>query len=213
MVRTARQMRLRRWETALLLGLATALLFALWLEGQQSRLASEVLRLHVIANSDSDGDQSLKLEVRDAVLAKAVEYTADANSAQAAWTALEPHLEELAAAGQMVADMAGEDVSVAARLTTAYFPTKEYDGFSLPAGRYQALQVTIGAGEGHNWWCVIYPALCVVPVSEQTETALSSGLGEEDARLITQDGTGYVIRFKCLELWGELRHWAAGLLQ
>ena len=93
-------------------------------------------------------------------------------------------------------------------LTTSYFPTREYTDFSLPAGYYRALKVKIGAAEGHNWWCVVYPPLCSVGVVE-TEPA-SLGLTPEEMSLITQEDSEYVLRFQCAEWWGELNRWLTG---
>ena len=114
------------------------------------------------------------------------------------------HLAELAGAGQAVVRENGYDYAGRASLGTSHFPTKTYDGFALPAGDYRALRVTIGAGEGRNWWCVVFPTLCVSAASEWQDTAVSGGLSDEDVRLMGEEDEGYVLRFKCLELWDKL---------
>ena len=87
-----------------------------------------------------------------------------------------------------------------------WFPTKEYTDFSLPAGNYTALRVVIGEGGGKNWWCVVFPPLCLGSVTETTaQTAVSGGLTEEEVSLITGESEGYVVKFKALELWDRLR--------
>lgn len=195
---------LRRGECALLVLAAALTLFCSWLGGYQERLSGKLLRLHVVANSDSDADQALKLEVRDAVLDCAAGYLENVSDVRAAEQVLGAHLAELAGAGQAVVREKGYDYAVRASLGTSHFPTKTYDGFALPAGDYRALRVTIGAGEGRNWWCVVFPTLCVSAASEWQDTAVSGGLSDEDVRLMAEEDEGYVLRFKCLELWDKL---------
>ena len=195
---------LRRWECALLVLAAALTLFCSWLGGYRECLSGKLLRLHVVANSDSDADQALKLEVRDAVLACAAGYLENVSDVRAAEQVLGAHLAELAGAGQAVVREKGYDYAVRASLGTSHFPTKTYDGFALPAGDYRALRVTIGAGEGRNWWCVVFPTLCVSAASEWQDTAVSGGLSDEDVRLMAEEDEGYVLRFKCLELWDKL---------
>ncbi len=196
-------MKLRPWELTLML-MTAALLFCLAVGSRDQRqLAGQVVRLHVLANSDSDEDQALKLEVRDAVLAETEPLLSGAADRGAAEQVIADHLSDINAAGQAVVDEAGYPYTVHTELTTCYFPTREYTDFSLPAGEYRALRVEIGKAEGHNWWCVVYPPLCTVGV-EETEPA-SLGLNEDEIGLITQDSTEYVIRFQCVEWWSELR--------
>ena len=152
--------KLKRWEVALLCGVLAALLWSAWAGQEQAELAGQVIRLHVLANSDSQADQELKLAVRDRVLEQAEDlYPEDATLEQAR-EILEDNLDELAAAGQQVVDEAGKDYPVTAQLEECWFPTKKYENFALPAGEYTALRVVIGEGEGQNWWCVAFPPLC-----------------------------------------------------
>jgi stage II sporulation protein R len=198
--------RLRRWELALLLGLAAALLLGLWLERQQTEIADSVLRLHVLANSDGEADQALKLQVRDRVLAEAEQILGEETSVEDAAAKLEENLDRLAAAGAEVVAREGYDYPVRASLEETWFPTKEYGDFSLPAGRYQALRVVIGEGAGQNWWCVVFPPLCLGSVSESTrDIALRAGMDEQQVALLTGESEGYVVKFKALELWEQLK--------
>ena len=163
--------KLKRWEVALLCGVLAALLWSAWAGQEQAQLAGQVIRLHVLANSDSQADQELKLAVRDRVL-----------------------------------ERAGRDYPVTARLEECWFPTKEYGDFALPAGEYTALRVVIGEGEGQNWWCVAFPPLCLGAATESVEEATAAGLFTEDqAGLMTRENEGYVLKFKSLELLGQLR--------
>lgn len=197
--------KLRLWESALMLAFGLTLLAGSYSSACRSALADQVLRLHVIANSDSASDQALKLEVRDAVLEQATPLLAGADSQRSAEAALLPHLEELAQAGQAVLTAAGCDDAVTVSLTDAWFPTKVYDGFSLPAGTYRALRVVIGQGEGQNWWCVVFPPLCLASVTEEvSEAAALSGLSDDQVALITGRDGGYVLKFKLIEWWEEL---------
>ena len=188
--------RLRGWETALLAAVCITLLTGVWAQARQSALADKVVRLHVIAVSDGEEDQSVKLRVRDAVLAY-----------------LEPRLQEASGAAEAAAVIAAasgdlqrlaEQVSggsARVELGREDYPTREYDTFSLPAGEYTSLRITLGEGRGRNWWCVVYPPLCTASVEAAQETA---ALSTDDVRLITGDGEGYVLRFRLLEWWGEL---------
>ena len=118
---------------------------------------------------------------------------------------LSGRLDELAQAGADALAAAGCSLPVAAEITDQWFPTKAYDGFSLPAGQYRALRVTIGAGEGRNWWCVVFPPLCLASVAERSvESAAEGVLSEDQVSLITGQDGGYVLKFRLIEWWGEL---------
>lgn len=198
--------KLRRWEFALLIGLSVTFLFGLWMEREQSDLANSVLRLHVLAHSDSEADQELKLKVRDRVLEEAEEILPKGASAEEASQIVQKNLLRLAAAGAEVVAEEGYDYPVSAEVRETWFPTKDYDGFSLPAGQYRALRILIGEGEGQNWWCVVFPPLCLGSASESvTATALQAGMDEQQVALLTGDTDGYVIKFKALELWEQLK--------
>lgn len=198
---------LRRWELVLLLVFALISVLGLWLNREQSDLSGKVIRLHVIANSDSAEDQALKLQVRDAILSESEDWfagCADANSAEAA---LEGRLDELSSMASRVVAEKGYSYPVKVTLEdNVWFPTRSYDDFSLPAGNYTALRLVIGEGEGQNWWCVVFPPLCLGAVSETVEyTASSAGLDSSDVSLMTGDSEGYIIKFKAIELWEELK--------
>lgn len=196
----------RRWELALLIGISLTLLAGLWLEREQSGLADSVLRLHVLANSDSEADQALKLKVRDRVLEEAKAILPQSASADEAAQVLRENLPRLAEAGAQVVAREGYSYPVTAQVRDVWFPTKEYEGFALPAGQYQALRIVIGEGEGQNWWCVVFPPLCLSSTSETVqETARAAGMEEQQVALLTGESEGYVIKFKALELWEKLK--------
>lgn len=192
-------------ELALGLGLAAALLWGGVSLRRQEALADRVVRLHILANSDSDADQTLKLQVRDRVLARAEEILAQSADRAAAERALRAALPELESLAQKEVAARGYAYSVSAELTNAPFPTRRYDSFALPAGRYLALRLVIGSGQGHNWWCVVFPPLCAAASADLSQTAMAAGLSEDDVRLITESDGGYELRFKSIELWESLR--------
>jgi len=193
-------------QTTVLLLIAGVMLLSLWLEGAQNTLAGDVVRLHVLANSDSEADQTLKLAVRDRVLAEAAPLLEGVSDRDAAWQVLARSLENLAQAGAETVAAEGYSYPVAVSLEETWFPTREYEDFSLPAGNYTALRVVIGEGEGRNWWCVVFPPLCLGAVSERVEaTAAMAGLTEDEISLITAEEGEYIIKFKLLELWDELK--------
>lgn len=199
--------RWKKWELALLLGLCAAMLWGAWSMQRQDALAQKMIRLHVIANSDSDADQALKLEVRDKVLdftTTVLQRSADMEDAQ---VRLREELARIETIAQREIAAQGYDYPVTAQLASAEFPLKEYDGFSLPAGEYMALRLVIGEGEGRNWWCVVYPPLCTAAATDMPRTAVAAGLTDDDVSLITEEDTGYVLRFRSVELWEQLRQW------
>ena len=170
----------------------------------QSALADKVVRLHVLANSDSEADQFLKLTVRDAVLAETEVLLEGVENRDTAARVLRAQLPQLRRTAERTMAEQGSHYPVEVRLETAEFPTKTYDGFALPAGEYLALRVLIGEAAGQNWWCVVFPPLCSAAASEVGETAVAAGLSGEQVRLITEE-EGYVLKFKCVELWQQLR--------
>lgn len=198
--------RLRRWEAALLAGVAITLLSGMYLDREQTELAANVIRMHVIANSDSAEDQQLKLAVRDRVLTQAEALYDEGDTLSDALEKLENNLNVLAAAGRAVVEEQGYDYPVTASLERTWFPTKEYTDFALPAGNYTALRVVIGQGDGRNWWCVVFPPLCLGSVTQTVEeTAAAGGFTHNQVSLITGESQGYVVKFKAMELWERLK--------
>ena len=192
-------------ETALMVGVALWLLTGAMALNTQTQLAEKVVRLHVLANSDTPEDQALKLQVRDRVLEEAtliLEASATRTEAEARIRGSILELERLA---QETVREAGYDYPVTAELAEVPFPTREYEGFTLPAGEYLALRILIGEAAGQNWWCVVYPPLCTAASAEVPACALAAGLSEDQVRLITEEDRGYVLKFKTVEWWQQLR--------
>ena len=203
-MRLTRVLRDFPWRRVLALFVACLVCTALWAEATQVRLASQVIRLHVLANSDSEEDQALKLEVRDRVLETTSALLTGETEPQAAAVLLNQHLDDIAQTAAQEISAQGHDDRVEVRLEQTWFPTRQYQGISLPAGNYLALRVLIGAAEGHNWWCVVFPNLCLPAVSERALEA--STLTPGQISLLQEEETSYVFRFKALELWQSLKH-------
>lgn len=197
--------RLKLIEIALLIGLAVFLASGGLALRAQTQLADRVVRLHVLANSDKEEDQALKLLVRDRVLARATELLTRARDRTEAESLLRAELPELEALAERELRLSGCDYPVTAELTDTEFPTREYDGFTLPAGEYLALRVVIGEGAGRNWWCVVFPPLCTAASADVPAAALAAGLTEDQVGLITEEDRGYVLKFKTVEWWEQIR--------
>ena len=198
--------RLHLWESALLLALAIVLTVGCWASASEAALADRVLRLHVIANSDSPEDQALKLQVRDAILDLAAPWMANVSSRTEAEASVQLRRYELEQAARTVLEQAGSSQSVSVSLEDVWFPTRNYDTFSLPAGRYRALRIVLGEGQGQNWWCVMFPPLCMSSVSEEAvdAAAAAAGLSEDQMSLISGRDTTWVVKFRILEWWDAL---------
>lgn len=123
--------------------------------------ADQLVRLHVIAHSDSPEDQAIKLQVRDAVLTASRTLLSECRNADEAWTELNAHLTDFLDAASERLEEIGCDADVSVQAGVFAFPDRDYGGVILPAGDYRALRVIIGSGEGRNWWCVLFPNLCL----------------------------------------------------
>ncbi len=187
---------LQIWETAGLLALCVLMTAGLWAQGRQSGIAGQLVRLHVLAVSDDAEEQAVKLRVRDAVLDCLAPMLAEVQSASEAEAVLLASLGEIRSA----AENAAERRAVAVTLDEERYPTRDYAGFSLPAGRYRSLRVVLGEGQGRNWWCVVFPPVCIEAARCDT---LRPVMNPEDYALITRE-EGWQLRFRIVELWGEL---------
>ena len=193
-------------EFAVILGMLIALFVCFsGLASESEAISDQVLRLHILANSDSDEDQALKLKVRDAILEE-YDFGMVDDLAEAEQYAYD-HLDDITQTAQQVVYQEGYDYPVHAELVNMFFDTREYDDFTMPAGRYDALRITIGDAQGHNWWCVLYPPLCV-PAAE-LEQELEETLTEDQCDLI-EDSPKYDIRFAVIDLWENMKNTLSG---
>ena len=168
----------------------------------QQAISDKVLRFHVLANSDSEADQTLKLAVRDAVGSFMQEKLADVENLEECELVVRQSLGEIEeAAAETIAEN-GYDYDVTAELEHTSFPVKNYGSYTFPAGDYEALRIVIGEGNGHNWWCVMYPNMCFSDsmyevIDEKAETSLQEVLTQEEYDSIIED-SDYKIQFKYL---------------
>ncbi len=196
-------MKLKKWELALIAALVFTFIMGAGLRKEQTDLSEKLIRLHVVANSDSDEDQALKLKVRDGILNDVAAILDGVTSREEAVRLVEENLDEILSGARDVVLENGYNYSVTASISVEKFPTRDYETFSLPAGEYTSLRVVIGSGCGHNWWCVIFPPLCVSAATDAEE--VFSSLSDEEMRLITEDGPEYVFKFKSIELLEKLK--------
>lgn len=173
----------------------------------EEKIYDSVVRLHVLANSDSEEDQALKLEVRDAILEITAPLLETCSGRDEAEAILRAHLQELTEAAQAVIERAGHDDPVSITFDNEKYPERTYDSFCFPAGTYLSLRVLIGDAEGHNWWCCLFPPICraaaTVSKKEAEDTFLSVGLTPSQYKIITESNKPvYKVRFKILEIFG-----------
>ena len=174
---------------------------------QKNQLQESVIRLHVVADSDSVQDQQIKLQVRDALTSKLESVMERMPDLETAKTYLQEQLPELERIANDVLVRAGNSCRAVVSLAQEAFSTRAYDTFSLPAGVYESLRVTIGSGEGRNWWCVVFPTLCVSATADGFEdTAAGAGFSDQ----LTDTLTGkpqYRVRFFILDCLGRMENW------
>ena len=169
-------------------------------------LSDDVIRLHVVAASDSEEDQAVKLRIRDAVVEKLSDAMDAVPSAADAKAFLAEHLDEIEETANQVLAQAGFLDTVTVSLGTEAFDTRVYDTFTLPAGVYESLRIVVGEGEGKNWWCVVFPSLCVPQTTHDfADAAVGSGFSDTLASTVSNE-EGYEIRFFLLDCLGRLQN-------
>ena len=196
-------------KKAIIIGLLFLLGVTVWagldLASDASAIYDGTIRLHVLAASDSKEDQALKLKVRDALLGEVASLTANAKDKAEGQAILTAHLQRLETIAEETLAQKGCNDSVEVVLTTEYYPTREYEGLRLPAGEYTSLQVRIGAAEGKNWWCVLFPPVCTS--SAKAEKAMTeTGFTKNQIRLLTEEeDPQYTVRFRIVEEFSRIR--------
>ncbi|MCM1363993.1 MAG: stage II sporulation protein R [Faecalibacterium sp.] len=196
-------MKVKLFETAAFFAFIIAVILSMAdFEGDCKNIRQEVLRLHVIANSDSFDDQLLKLKVRDCVLEEGKSIFGASQTKQSAESVIISNIELLRNAAQEEINRSGYDYSVSVEVGKSRFPTKTYGDVTLPAGEYDAVRVVIGEGSGKNWWCVMFPPLCLPAAGENVK--LDDVMSEDELKLVESDPK-YEVRFWLVEKFEQLK--------
>ena len=171
----------------------------------ENGIYEQTIRLHVVANSDTQADQTLKLEIRDEILTDVAEYLADCNTKYEAEQILAKQQQQIKETAARVIAENGYAYDVNVVMGEEYYPTREYDGVSLPAGTYYSVRVNVGEAAGQNWWCVLFPPLCVGSATAKEEL-VAAGFTPNQIHVLTEsDSPRYALKFKVLEFLGEVR--------
>ena len=168
--------------------------------GVCENLQKDVFRLHILANSDTETDQQLKLKVRDGILEYTKEIFGNCENREQAIRTAEKNLDKIKEKCQTVINENGFDYKIDAYITNMDFNTRVYENFTLPAGKYDALRIVIGNGQGHNWWCMIYPSLCI-PSAQKNKPELSLDSSEID---VISHSEQYEIKFRLVEIFENI---------
>ena len=188
---------------ALALGFLTCMIILCFTAEKEAKAVSEgVLRFHIVAASDSAEDQALKLMVRDGIAELTDRLFASAANKEQAIAIARANRDNIISAAESILREQGCDDAVDMEIKKLDFPTKSYENITFPAGEYDAIHMTIGEGKGENFWCVMFPALCVGSVTEDNEELLSGVLGEGEMELVTRP---YTLKFKAAEWLGKLK--------
>lgn len=173
-------------------------------DGVQKTLADKVIRLHILANSDSDADQALKLSVRDGVLKMLTKTLKQNENINQTRDFLTQNTNEIQKCAEQIVKENGYSYDVSVSLTKSLFPTKIYDDVKFPPGMYEALRIVIGSGKGHNWWCVAFPPMCLVDATKKqsiNKLALKHVLNDEQYDFVTRKSLPIKIKFKMVEMF------------
>lgn len=194
---------MKLFEKSLCLALILTVLFSFTgFAASCEDIPNRVLRLHVLANSDSDKDQALKLKVRDRVLKVSAGMLDNITDKSQAEDQVKARLPQIKAAAEDEVKKQGYRYPVDVELTNMYFTTRQYDTVTLPAGQYDALRITIGSGRGHNWWCVIFPPMCL-PAAEKPEE-LNDVLNRNQLQIVEGKGD-FEVKFLTLEWYEKIK--------
>ncbi len=167
------------------------------------KIRQNVLRLHILANSNSEFDQQLKLKVRDAVLLVSEQIFSDCETEQEAKEAVQNNYQLLAETARNTITENNYDYPVSVQLADTWFETREYENFTLPAGNYEAVRIIIGDGLGKNWWCVMFPSICI-PTASAEKNGFQNVLENEENKIVSSSKK-YKARFKIVEIFETVR--------
>ncbi len=196
-------MKLKLVEIAFFLSLFICIFSCLSFENDCKGIRKEIMRLHVIANSDSEADQTLKLDVRDSILEKSKELFGTQNNISDATEILKSKKQALIKTADEVIKKAGYNYKARVEIAESYFPTRQYDSVTLPAGYYKSVRVILGEGKGKNWWCVLFPPMCL-PAAAKGEINLNDVLTQSQMKLVKSDPR-FEVRFWIVEKLQNLK--------
>ena len=202
--------KLKYIEKALLIGFVIAILFSFTsftaFAAQCEQIPNEVFRLHVLANSDSEEDQVLKLKVRDRLLKETGELFSECTTKEEAMSTAKANIAYLEQVAQDEIYKQGYTYDVTVEVENIFFNNRQYDDITMPAGNYDALRVLIGEGTGENWWCVLFPAMCL-PAAEKRDgmPELKDVLTDEQMSVV--EGNQYEVKFKTVEIYESIKSW------
>lgn len=196
----------RNLTTAIIISIIFLLLWNISVFAYQcGEIRSDVLRLHILANSDSEEDQQLKLKVRDAILEEGFEIFDGSVTIENAVNKISPQMNRIKETAEKIIKENGFNYDVTVTLDEEFFSTRIYnDSVTLPAGKYLALKVVIGSGEGKNWWCVMFPALCL-PAAETNQREEIDKVLNSDEEEIILESSKYAVKFKIVEIIESLK--------
>ncbi len=197
-------MKLKAIDLSVFLTLIICIVATVSFENSCKGIREEILRLHVIANSDEDYDQELKLKVRDAVLMSGKTIFSGSEDIISAQGKISEHTEQLKNSATETINSLGYDYDVKIELKRSYFPTRVYDNITLPAGYYKAVRIIIGEGKGKNWWCIMFPPLCL-PAATDNRELISEYLNEKEMDIVTSSPK-YEVRFWLIEKYYDLKN-------
>lgn len=195
---------MKRIEKAMIAGLILSVIVGSYTAFAQEcgQIRESVLRLHILANSDNEEDQALKLKVRDRILSETGELFEEAADLDSAENQVAESMQYVKQIAEDEIRKQGFDYPVNVELCNMFFNTRQYDGVTMPAGRYDAMRVTIGKAEGQNWWCVLYPPMCIP--AAQPKKGLDEVLDQGELEIV-QSSPKYEVRFACVELFERLK--------
>ena len=195
---------MKKIDIALLIGLIFTIVFSniSAFANDYDELRGNVVRLHILANSDSNEDQTLKLKVRDTILAETKDLYQENMSFYETEKMMYSNLDRFKAIAERVIAENGYDYSVKCELVNMKFDDRVYENFTMPGGYYDALRITIGEAKGHNWWCVMYPQLCV-PAATKVEDCDKAFTNQQQKML--KNPQKYKVKFKCVEVYNDLK--------
>ena len=202
--------KLKYIEKALLIGFVIAILFSFTsftaFAAQCEQIPNEVFRLHVLANSDSEEDQALKLKVRDRLLDETGELLSECTTKEEAMSTAKANIAYLEQVAQDEIYKQGYTYGVTVEVENIFFNNRQYDDITMPAGNYDALRVLIGEGAGQNWWCVLFPAMCL-PAAEKREGMPELDDVLTDEQMSAVEGNQYEVKFKTVEIYESIKSW------